>query len=380
MLASYEADFAAQWGRKARMILEEFGQPLFGVSVSKKSSAADRWDIDGYPGGMQTAGVGGPLTGKGADLLLIDDPIKNSEEAGSETMRNKTWDWFTSTAYTRLEPKGACVVIQTRWNEDDLAGRLIDKMNKGGEKWEVLNLPAIAESNDAIGRSVGQALWPERYDEKELARIQKAVGSRVWASLYQQRPTPEDGDVFKRSWFRKYERDGNWLITKEGRFNLAKCGVFATMDLAISEKTSADYTVIQAWAVTDCNRAFLLGQYRDHVKSGQHIPALKAMVKRYRCDWVGIESVAFQFEIVRQARQAGLTVKKLVPKGDKLTRAHAAAPRMEAGMVFFPDEPWVADLESELLTFPNGKHDDQVDTLAYALLDIHRRAGGLEAA
>jgi len=379
MLASYEADFAASWGRKARAVLDAHGPDLYGVAISKASSAADRWDVAGRAGGMQTAGVGGPLTGKGADLLLIDDPIKNSEEAASQTIRNKLDDWFKSTAYTRLEPDGACVVIQTRWHEDDLAGRLIAEMNAGGEHWDVLNLPAIAEEGDALGRPVGEPLWPGRFNLAALDRIKRTVGSRVWTSLYQQRPAPEDGDVFRRSWIKNYRVDGDLLVCEDGRsFPLKECWRLATADLAVSEKTTADWTVIQAWAVTPCNRAFLLDQHRERMSGPQIVPAIRAVARRWKCDWVGIESIAFQMAIVQQARQSGLTVKKLMPKGDKLARAHAAAPRMEAGMVYLPDAPWRHDLETELLSFPNGKHDDQVDALSYALIEIHKIAGGLE--
>jgi hypothetical protein len=144
ILAGYEASFAASWGRKARTLLESHGD-MFGVQVDQKSSASDAWNIKGAEGGMQTAGVGGPITGKGADVLIIDDPIKNYEEAHSETFREKTWDWFTSTAYTRLEPNGTVILVQTRWHEDDLAGRIIRDMKH--EKWRVINFPALADVN-----------------------------------------------------------------------------------------------------------------------------------------------------------------------------------------------------------------------------------------
>ena len=154
ILTSYEAGFAAGWGRRARDVLEEFGPEVFEVSVREDSSAADRWDINGHVGGMITAGVGGAITGRGADLLIIDDPVKNSEDAASKTMRDKAWEWYQSTAYTRLEPGGAIILVMTRWNEDDLAGRILKESQTGGEKWEVMNLPAIAEEG-IIGLAAG---------------------------------------------------------------------------------------------------------------------------------------------------------------------------------------------------------------------------------
>lgn len=132
IMASYEADFAMSWGRKVRDILEEKGEPYFGIRVRKISSAADRWDIEGRAGGMQSVGVGGPLTGKGANILIIDDPVKNAAEANSQVYRDKTWDWYTSTAYTRLEPGGSIILVQTRWHEDDLAGRILQKAKETG--------------------------------------------------------------------------------------------------------------------------------------------------------------------------------------------------------------------------------------------------------
>lgn len=381
IFASYEAGFASQWGRRARNVLEEHGDSLFNVAVSKRSSAADRWDIEGKDGGMQTCGVGGALTGKGADILIVDDPIKNAEEAASETIREKLWEWWQSTAYTRLEPGASAMVIQTRWHQDDLAGRLLSEMDSGGEKWEVLSMPAIAEDDDAIGRKPGQALWPDRFNEIELARMKRSVGSRVWTSLYQQKPTPDDGDVFLRKWFRYYKIDGDLVILEGSKPTpIKKLWKFATVDLAVSEKTDADYTVIQIWGVTPRNEMVLLDQVREHLSGPEIVPMMKRLQKQWRVDWFGVESVSFQLSIVQQARLAGLTVKALRPKGDKLARANAASPRLEAGMVFFPEDGhFVHLLETELLSFPNGKHDDMVDALSYAAIEVHRIAGGLAA-
>ena len=161
ILASYESDFAASWGRRVRDVLEQHGQHLFEVSLRADSAAAYRWDLDGYTGGMIAVGVGGAATGRGADLFIIDDPVKSPEEAQSQTMSRRIWDWYRGVARTRLEPGGAMLLIMTRWSEDDLAGRLL--ADRDGEAWEVLNLPALAEDDDPIGRVPGEALWPERF-------------------------------------------------------------------------------------------------------------------------------------------------------------------------------------------------------------------------
>lgn len=185
ILTGYEADFAAQWGYKARNIMHEHGPALFNLTVAGNSSARDRWDIAGHLGGMSTAGVGGAITGKGAHLLIIDDPIKNAEEANSKTYRDKSYDWYRSTAYTRIEPGGSVVIIQTRWHEDDLSGRLL---KEEPEKWTVVNLPALAEEGDSLDRQPGEALFPKRYDVSALLDIKRTVGSYWWNALYQQRP------------------------------------------------------------------------------------------------------------------------------------------------------------------------------------------------
>jgi hypothetical protein len=200
ILTSYEADFAMTWGRKVRDLLHEFGPAVFGVSVRSDSTAANRWGIEDNTGGMDTAGVGGPITGKGAHLLIIDDPVKNAEEAASETMRNKAWDWYVSTAYTRLEPAGAVILIQTRWHSDDLAGRILAHAAETGERWDVVNLPAMAEEGDVLGRESGEPLWPERFDLDALERIRATLGGYYFAALYQQRPGPPDGAMFKTAW------------------------------------------------------------------------------------------------------------------------------------------------------------------------------------
>lgn len=200
ILSSYEADFAATWGRKARGLLEEWGGPIFGVGLNPRSNAADRWDLAGHAGGMTTAGVGGPLTGKGADLFIIDDPVKNSEDAMSATKRAKAWDWYQSTALSRLEPGGAMVLIQTRWHVEDLAGLVLREAEDSGEKWEIVCMPAVATGeNDPLGRSVGEPLWPERWPLRELE--QKKKDPYWWECLYQQNPRPEGGTEWPVSYF-----------------------------------------------------------------------------------------------------------------------------------------------------------------------------------
>jgi hypothetical protein len=197
MLASYAAHLADDHGRWIRNTITEHA-PTLGIELKYGSQAANRFDIDGHEGGMVTAGVGGPLTGRGAHVACVDDPFKGSEDAGSPTQRDRVWDWWQSVLLTRLEPQGSVLLVNTRWDDDDLSGRLL---KEEPEDWIVIDLPAIAlTDDDPLGRQPGQALWPERYNEDDYARIRKSVGERVWWALYQQQPRPLEGGVWQWSW------------------------------------------------------------------------------------------------------------------------------------------------------------------------------------
>lgn len=192
ILCSYEADFAASWGRRVRNLITE-NQDRFTVRVADDSSAAERWHTTAG-GAMATAGIGGPITGKGGDMLILDDPIKNSEQANSATYRDRAWEWWGSTFLTRREPGASVVMVLTRWHDDDLAGRVLRTSPEG---WEVIRLPAIAGEHDDLGRKPGAALWPARYNAADLTRIRREVGDYVWQALYQQTPPNlEGGSVY----------------------------------------------------------------------------------------------------------------------------------------------------------------------------------------
>jgi hypothetical protein len=195
--ACYNADLASGFGRSVRNIVSSpaYGN-IFNSRLARDSQAANRWNTrDG--GAYIAAGVGTAITGRGADIFIIDDPLKDRAEAESELRRQAVWDWYTSTAYTRLMPGGAVIIVQTRWHEDDLAGRLLAHQVKGGDQWHRLDLPAINER--------GEALWPERYPLPALRRIKAAIGPRDWSALYQQSPSPDDGEFFRRGWFDMFE-------------------------------------------------------------------------------------------------------------------------------------------------------------------------------
>jgi predicted phage terminase large subunit-like protein len=384
LFSSYEADFAAQWGRKVRDVLEDKGPEVFGISIRRDSSAADRWEIDGRKGGMQTCGIGGPLTGKGADVLIIDDPVKNAEEANSEAIRERNWDWYRAAAYTRLEPGGAVVVIQTRWHESDLAGRILAHAREIDEPWDVLSLPALSEGpGDPLGRSDGEPLWPERFDRSQLMGIRKTLGSYFWHALYQQNPQPAEGGAFKRSWIRNWREEGElYLIEYPDRWRaVAKkhCRRFGVVDLAWTLKKENDYFACLACAVTPQQDLLLLDLHRERLEGPDIVPAIERMIRKWDLNYIGVEDAQAQLMVIQHLRKRGHTVRALRAEKDKLSRAIPATIRMEAGQVFLPETAyWLDDFVAELLAFPHGTHDDQVDVLAYAAVEVQRFGGAGE--
>lgn len=383
ILCSYEAELAASWGGKVRDLLEEYGKEWFDVAVRQDSRARNDWRVEGRDGGMRSAGVGGPITGKGCQLFIIDDPIKNAEEAASKTYRDKTWDWWQSTALTRLEPDASVLVIHTRWHEDDLIGRLLaDSKDDDGseEKWEVLNLPAIAEENDQLGRDLGEALWPERWPKEKLEKRKPKLGSYVWAALYQQRPSPGDGGKFKRDWFlfytteegfyRLHRGERSWLVHPD------ECTRIATLDTASSEKQTADYSSLQVWDIAPSFDMVLAYRWSDRVEIPQVLIEAARMYRQHDVERLGVEKAAAGIGVFQMLKDKGLTVIALRPKGDKLQRAQTAMVRAEAGQVHLPkNAEWVGDWIEQMAAFPNVAHDDDVDAFSYAALMVHKMGG-----
>lgn len=362
ILAAYEADFAATWGRKARDVLNEYGKPFYGIQINDKSSAANRWDIQGHIGGMVTAGVGGPITGKGADILIIDDPIKNSEEANSQTYRDKTWEWYQSTAYTRLEPNGSIILIMTRWHKDDLAGRILDQMEQSrGENWEIINLPAIAEDHDILSRKVGEPLWPERYDLKELERKKNTTGSYWWSAMYQQRPQPPKGGLLKLSWIKHYQP---YELP-----DLGELDIYQAWDLAISTKETADYTVCTTIGVSKEKQIYVLDWHRDRIDFPTQLQMVKKLAHKWDPLQIAIESNAYQQALPQQLKYTSmLPIKEVKRTKDKVTRISSKFIHFENGKVLLPKDHFEMDnFLNEYTYFPQSKHDDMLDSMELAL-------------
>lgn len=347
--ASYNSDLANDFGREVRNIVgsPEF-QVLFEVDLAQDSKAANRWHTSA--GGMYVAaGVGTAITGRGADVLLIDDPFKDRQEADSEITRQRVWDWYTSTAYTRLMPGGAVVVINTRWHDDDLSGRLLAEQEQEGDKWELLSLPAIAD---------GAALWPEWYPIERLEQIKAVLPARDWNALYQQNPIPDDGDYFKSAWFGEYD---------ELPENLR---MYGASDYAVTDG-DGDFTEHGIAGVDANNNLYIADWWRGQTTSDVWIDKkCDLIIKHAPHCWFGeagpIRRAIEPFLMGRmQAREAYCRIEWLASINDKPTRARPIQAMASMGKVMLPkNAPWKHELLSQLLRFPAGKYDDGVDVLS----------------
>jgi predicted phage terminase large subunit-like protein len=301
-------------------------------------------------------------------LVIIDDPVRSREDAASETIRDKNWDWYKSDLYTRLKPGGRIVLIQTRWHEDDLAGRILAEMEAGGDQWDVISLSAIAEEDDPLGRFFGEPLWPEWEALQELERKRRAVGAREWSALYQQRPAPEEGDYFKADWLKPYE-------TAPSRDTLR---IYGASDYAVTAD-GGDYTVHIVVGVDPEGRMYVLDLWRQQASSDAWIEAFCDLVTLWKpMTWAEergqIKAGVGPFLDRRQREQQAYVHRQAFPtRGDKAVRAQSIRGRMALEGLYLPSSAsWVSALRSELLSFPAGKHDDQVDALGLIgqLLDI----------
>lgn len=369
VLASYAATFAATWGRAVRNLVTEH-QDQLDVRLAADSQSKSDWATTAG-GGMLTVGVGGPITGRGADLLLVDDPVKNAAEAYSPTIRDTVWDWWTTTARTRLEPGGAMIVVMTRWHHDDLAGRLLAGMDdEHGDRWRELNLPAIAGVNDPLRRNEGQALWPVRYDVVDLDKIRHAVGPAAWQSLYQGTPTTDEGGIFPRSKWGWYDAP-RWTVDQHGAcWRLGLGPVWQSWDMAFKGNEDSDFVVGQVWTADGADR-FLLDQVRGRWTFTETCDQVLKLSGRWpEATAKLVEDKANGTAVIDALNRTVGGMIPVEPQGSKLARAHAVSPLVHAGNVRLPDPhlaPWVNDLIEEAALFPAGANDDQVDATSQAL-------------
>jgi predicted phage terminase large subunit-like protein len=405
---------------------DEASAPLLRKEGSfKRLNSASEWETSGG-GVVRSVGVGAGIAGFGAGLVVIDDPVRNRADAESQTYRDRVWEWFSDDIYTRLEPEGSIILIQTRWHEDDLAGRLLKEMEDGGEQWDVVCLPALAEGNwepptavqssphyeggvagrssfdradgvvlsrtntsaresaqpknhpvaeaatpllrkegsllgaDPLGRKPGEALCPQRYGVETLERIRRKLGSYSFSALYQQRPSPAEGGTFRREWFKKIiDRAPEGLRWKRG------------YDLAISTKTTADYTASFRCAKDAEGNLYIVDGFRRRIEYPEQ---RRYIIERMRDEpntEHGIESALHGKALVQDIRRDGIALTKPIRSifvdKDKLSRALPWLAYAEQGKLFLVRGPWIDEFVEEVAAFPTGRHDDQIDAVSIAV-------------
>jgi predicted phage terminase large subunit-like protein len=352
--ASHTADLAFTFSRRVRNKIMDPRWPFPLVTIAGDKSAVKAWDISGRLGGYMAVGVGGSPAGHGANLIIVDDPVGSAAEAESEASREAVWEWYQGTLRDRLEPGGSMIITSTRWHEDDLTGHLLAEMRKGGEIWKHLYLPAISERNGNR-----EALWPERWPIESLESIKKAVGSRVWESRFQGNPSPLEGGLLQRSWWRFYRS----LPPKLG-------GHIQSWDMSFRETKTGSYVVGQIWACLGADR-YLVDQIRFRGDFPTALQAVKSFTKKWpQARLKLIENKANGPAIVSSLRHEVSGLVEVNPVGGKLARASAISPQVESGNVYLPDpefNPWVYDFIEECAAFPHAAHDDQVDAMSQAL-------------
>jgi len=367
IVSSYSGSLAERFGRFNRRKVEEWGQEIFGIKVSTEKATQSNWEIEGTAGGMLSLGIGAGITGSGSDLLLIDDPVKNSQEAESVTYRERVWDEWQSTLRTRLHPGASVIVILTRWHEDDLAGRLLNPEFGKPDKWDIISLPAECESKeDPLGRAIGDPLWGSfGFDHAWMDSTKNAVGSRVWASLYQQRPSPASGNIFNRSWWRFY--DSVPPVFEE---------IIQSWDCAFKGTDHSDFVVGQVWGRTKADK-YLLDQVRGRMNFPETLQAIRSLSEKWSKSYTKlIEDKANGSAVIDTLRREISGLIPVNPEGGKEARANAIVSQIESGNVYLPSvavAPWIRDFIEECSSFPNSVNDDQVDAMTQALFRLQNK-------
>lgn len=389
VIVSYSQGLADEFGRDVRSyITTNNGTEAtldLGLRIAKDNGAVSAWRLAGQnTGGVRSVGIGGGLTGRPADLMIIDDPISNRQDAESEVYRERAKNWWTSTGSTRLAPGAPVILVLTRWHEDDLAGWLLGR--EDGHRWEVLRIPAQADHDpnkgetDVLGREPGEYMdsarineatgKPRGVDEWDALKVEK--GARDWEALYQGHPSPAEGDMFKRENWRYYTNP-MWLVRTDGSHVVAERTfdeMIASWDMTFKDTKSSDFVVGQVWARRGAE-AFLL----DQVRGRWDFPETCRQFKSFSAKWPQailklVEDKANGTAVIAQLRATVPGVVPEEPHGSKYARASAVSPLQEAKQVWLPDPdmaPWVGAFVEEHAGFPNGKHDDQVDGTSQAL-------------
>ena len=377
--ASYGQALANRNGRAIRRRITE--HPDLGLRLAPDNGAAHEWSLDGHEGGVLSVGVGAGVTGRAADVLLIDDPIKDRAQADSGTYRENVWSWWTDAASARLAPGAPVILILTRWHHDDLAGRLLDRDRDAG--WELLNIPAQCEDpdTDPLGRELGEFMVSARgRTRQQWEQRKRTAGSRTWASLYQGRPTPDTGNLFPADAWARYtqppwiERDDGSRVIPDatGNPDIELC---QSWDFTFKDTKGSDYVVGQVWLRRGVD-VYLLDQVRRRAGFSESVQMMLDLTARWpQAVLKLVEDKANGPAILNAIRSRVGGLVPVEPEGSKYARAAAITPLVESKNVHLPDPTlvdgtaWVTTLTEEARDFPGAPHDDTVDAMTQA---VHR--------
>ena len=393
-IASYAQSLAEGFGREVRNVISTFNGDErtldLGLRIARDYGSAKRWQLDGHRGGIVCVGIGSGLTGRPLDALTIDDPFADAEQAGSSYYRDRVWDWWQSVGAPRLAPGAPAICICTRWHEDDLAGRLVAA--EDGHRWRVINIPALADhdpakgQSDLLGREPGEWLTSARrrtVAEWEQIRIQ--AGSRVFAALYQGRPSPDQGNVWQRQWWRRY-REPLWSQhpdRPDAYLTRDMDEMLISFDMSFRDTKGSDYVAGQVWARRGAD-VFLLDQVRRRLAFTDTLTAFTAMAARWpQASKKLVEAAANGHAVIDSLKGKIPGIVPVKPHESKYARASAVSPFIEAGNAFLPD-PEIALFDTEAFvnecaSFPNDVHDDQVDAASQALAELLLDGTGAQA-
>lgn len=362
VLTSYGQTLSDKFSRRARSLAEsDFARDTFpNLRIDRDRRGVEEWETTAG-GGYRAVGIGGGITGAGADILIIDDPIKDAKEANSRAKRDADYEWYQTTGYTRLMPGAGVLLVMTRWNDDDLPGRLERAAAKGeGDVFDVISFPAIAE-RDEPQRAAGEALHPERYNARQLQRIKKAVGPRTWSAMFQQNPTAAEGIMFKRDWFRRRYKE------PPKRFER----LIVSWDCAFMGEQDSDYVAGQVWGKIGSD-FYLLDASRDQADFVATCAMVRALADTHpTARPILVENKANGPAVISHLKTIVSGLVSSNPQGSKESRASAVTPHAESGNIILPEEaPWLDDFLDEICRFPRAANDDQVDAMSQAILHL----------
>lgn len=367
--ASHTAELATEFGKKVRNLVQsEANNLLFeNVSISKDNKAANRWSTS-IDSSYFSCGVGGSVTGRRADILIIDDPFRGREDAESPSRRNLVANWFFADAFTRLKPGGGIIIINTRWHEDDLVGRLKERLRNGlGDKYEEINLEAICTDPDLdpLGRAEGEALWPEWQSLKELNKIKSEIPVREWESLYQQNPSPPEGNLTQRSWIKTYSKLPEAMH------------IYQSWDTAGSEEEKSDPSVCLTVGKSYTGDYYLLDVFRKKLDFPELFPMIPELYKKFNVHTCYIEDKGTGKTLLQLYQNKGMNIIGVKPQqyGSKEFRFGRALPVIKSGRFMVPEYPaaWKETFIEEIVKFPASRNDDQVDAISQLMIQSEIR-------